>query len=60
MAVQTAEKTKKENITKTEQMFINRVKLNSDGTATINYRTTCDSSAQEVFYQGKEETTEEF
>lgn len=41
-------------------MFINKVKINNDKTAAIYYRTTCDSNAQEVFYQGKEEVTEEF
>lgn len=60
MATATAEKTKKDKTNKTESMFIERVKINNDKTATINYRTTCDASAQEVFYQGKDGVTEEF
>lgn len=56
----TAVKEKEENTTIGNQMFINKVKINNDNTATINYRTTCDSNAKEVFYQGKEEVTEEF
>lgn len=56
----TAAKEKKENTTNKNLMFINKVKLNNDGTAAIYYRTSCDNNAQEVFYQGKEGVTEEF
>lgn len=56
----TATKEKKENTTNKNLMFINKVKINNDNTAAIYYRTTCDSNAQEVFYQGKDEVTEEF
>lgn len=56
----TAVKEKEENTTSSNQMFINRVKINNDNTAAINYRTTCDSNAKEVLYQGKEEVTEDF
>ena len=56
----TATKEKKENTTNKNLMFINKVKINNDNTAAIYYRTTCDSNAQEVFYQGKDEVNEEF
>ncbi len=55
-----ATKEKKDATTNSKQMFINKVKINNDNTASIYYRTTCDSNAQEVYYQGKEEVTEEF
>ncbi len=55
-----ATKEKKDATTNSKQMFINKVKINNDNTASIYYRTTCDSNAQEVCYQGKEEVTEEF
>lgn len=52
---------KEKNTTKSQNlMFINKVKLNNDGTAAIYYRTSCDSNSKEVFFQGKEEVTEEF
>lgn len=56
----TAEKTSKNEGTNKKSMFIVKIKLNNDNTATIFYRTTCDSNAQEVYYTGKEPVTEEF
>lgn len=55
-----ATKEKKDSTTNSKQMFINKIKINNDNTASIYYRTTCDSNAQEVYYQGKEEVTEDF
>lgn len=60
MTTQTATKTQKDKSANAEQMFINKVKLKNDGTAAIYYRTTCDSNAQEVYFQGKDEVTEDF
>lgn len=60
MTTKTAVKEKKDATTNSKQMFINKVKINNDNTASIYYRTTCDSNAQEVHYQGKEEVTEDF
>ena len=60
MTTKTAVKEKKDATTNSKQMFINKVKINNDNTASIYYRTTCDSNAQEVYYQGKEEVTEDF
>lgn len=60
MTTKTAVKEKKDATTNSNQMFINKVKINNDNTASIYYRTTCDSNAQEVYYQGKEEVTEDF
>lgn len=60
MTTKTAVKEKKDATTNSKQMFINKVNINNDNTASIFYRTTCDSNAQEVYYQGKEEVTEEF
>lgn len=54
------EKEKKEATTSSKQMFINKVKINNDNTASIYYKTTCDSNAQEVYYTGKDEVTEDF
>lgn len=53
MTTKTAVKEKKDATTNSKQMFINKVKINNDNTASIYYRTTCDSNAQEVYYQGK-------
>lgn len=52
--------TEKDNTASKNQMFIVKVKINNDGTASINYRTSCDSDTKEVFYQGKDSVTEEF
>lgn len=60
MTTKTAVKEKKDATTNSKEMFINKVKINNDNTASIYYRTTCDSNAQEVYYQGKEEVTEDF
>lgn len=60
MTTKTAVKEKKDATTNSKQMFINKVKINNDNTASIYYRTTCDSNAQAVYYQGKEEVTEDF
>ena len=57
---QTLKKEKQDKNLSSNQIFIQRVKINNDNTATIHYRTTCDSNAQEVCYQGKEEVTEDF
>lgn len=56
----TAVKEKEENTTISNQMFINRVKINNDNTATILYKTSNDLSAQEVSFTGKDQITEEF
>lgn len=56
----TAAKEKESKTTNGKQMFINKVKINNDDTAAIYYRTTCDSNAQEVYYQGKDGVTEDF
>lgn len=60
MSTATATKEKSNKTTNTKQMFINKIKINNDNTASIEYRTTCDSNAQEVIYSGKEEVTEKF
>ena len=60
MTTQTVTKEKKDKSANKKQMFINKVKLNNDGTAAIYYRTTCDHNAQEVYFQGKDEVTEDF
>lgn len=52
--------TEKDNTASKNQMFIVKVKINNDGTAAINYRTSCDSDTKEVYYQGKDDVTEEF
>lgn len=41
-------------------MYIVRVQLKNDNTATIFYRTTTDNDAKEVYYSGKEQVTEDF
>lgn len=46
--------TEKDNTALKNQMFIIKVKINNDGTAAINYRTSCDSDTKEVYYQGKD------
>lgn len=57
---QTIQKEQDNKTPSSNQIFIQKVKINSDNTAKIYYRTTCDSNAQEVCYQGKEEVTEDF
>lgn len=52
--------TEKDNTASKNQMFIIKVKINNDGTAAINYRTSCDNDTKEVYYQGKDSVTEEF
>lgn len=52
--------TEKDNTASKNQMFVVKVKINNDGTAAINYRTSCDSDTKEVYYQGKDGVTEEF
>ena len=41
-------------------MFIQKVKVNNDNTATIVYKTSNDLSAQEVNFTGKDQITEDF
>lgn len=54
-------KTKEEQTPqKKNGMYIVRVQLKNDNTATVFYRTTTDKDAKEVYYSGKEEVTEEF
>lgn len=60
MTTQTVTKTQKDKSANAEQMFINKVKLKNDGTAEIYYRTTNDNNAQEVYFQGKDEVTDDF
>ena len=43
-----------------DMIFINRIKVENNGTAAINYRTPNDKSAKEVYYKGKNPITEEF
>ena len=52
--------TEKDSTNKSNQMFINKVKINNDGTASINFRTSCDNDTKEVYFQGKDGVTEEF
>lgn len=53
-------KEKTESTNKVEGMFIVKVKLNNDNTASIFYRTSTDKEAKEVYYTGKDQVTEEF
>lgn len=53
-------KEKQNSTTKVEGMFIVKVKLNTDNTASIIYRTSTDKEAKEVYYTGKDQVTEEF
>lgn len=53
-------KEKSESTNKVEGMFIVKVKLNNDNTASIFYRTSTDKEAKEVYYTGKDQVTEEF
>lgn len=53
-------KEKSESTNKVEGMFIIKVKLNNDNTASIFYRTSTDKEAKEVYYTGKDQVTEEF
>lgn len=41
-------------------MFIQKVKVNNDKTATIQFKTSNDLSAQEISFTGKDQITEEF
>jgi hypothetical protein len=45
--------TEKDNKASKNQMYIVKVKINNDGTAAINYRTSCDSDTKEVFLSRK-------
>ncbi len=57
----TALKEKEENTTNTKNlMFIQKVKVNNDNTATISFKTSNDLAAQEVTFTGKDEITEDF
>lgn len=53
-------KEKTESTNKVEGMFIVKVKLNNDNTASIFYRTSTDKEAKEVYYTGKDQVTEDF
>lgn len=53
-------KEKAESTNKVEGMFIVKVKLNNDNTASIFYRTSTDKEAKEVYYTGKDQVTEAF
>lgn len=57
---QTAAKEKENKTQSKNLMFIQRIKINNDNTATIFYKTSNDLSAQEVSYTGKDQITEEF
>nr|DAJ74761.1 MAG TPA: hypothetical protein [Caudoviricetes sp.] len=51
----------KENTTQSKNlMFIQKVKVNNDNTATIQFKTSNDLSAQEINFTGKDQITEEF
>ena len=39
-------------------MFIQKVKINNDKTATIQFKTSNDLSAQEISFTGKDQITE--
>lgn len=41
-------------------MYIVRVQLKNDNTASIFYRTSTDKDAKEVYYSGKEQVTDDF
>ncbi len=57
----TALKEKEENTTNSKDlMFINKVKINNDNTATISYKMSNDLAAQEVLFTGKDQITEDF
>lgn len=43
-----------------DMIFINRIKMQADGTAAINYRTSNDKEAREVYFKGREQVTDEF
>ncbi len=53
-------KEKQDSTAKVEGMFIQKVKLNNDNTASIFYRTSTDKEAKEVYYTGKDQVTEAF
>ena len=57
---QTAAKEKESTTQSKNLMFIQKVKVNNDNTATIFYKTSNDLSAQEVSFTGKDQITEEF
>lgn len=56
----TKEKESKSTSTKSNQMFIEKIKLTKENTAIIHYRKSNDNNAQQVMFTGKEEITEEF
>lgn len=56
----TAIKEQNENTTKSNVIFINKVKLNKDNTAVICYKKSTDACADEGTYTGRQEVTEEF
>lgn len=58
--VQTAAKEKESTTQSKNLMFIQKVKVNNDNTATIFYKTSNDLCAQEVSFTGKDQITEEF
>ena len=41
-------------------IFINRIKMENDGTASINYKVSNEVNAKEVSFRGKEQVTTEF
>lgn len=57
---QTAAKEKESTTQSKNLMFIQKVKVNNDNTATIFYKTSNDLSGQEVSFTGKDQITEEF
>lgn len=56
----TAVKEKESTTQSKNLMFIQKVKVNNDNTATIVYKTSNDLSAQEVNFTGKDQITEDF
>ena len=61
MVTATAEKEKTNDSTNTNGMiFIQKVKLNNDGTAKISYKKSTDLFAEESTFTGKDQITEEF
>lgn len=57
---QTAQKTTNDTTASSNILFINKVKINNDGTAAINFSSSSAQNAQEVAFQGKEEVTKDF
>lgn len=60
MSTQVKTKEKQDNTNSTGEIIIQKIKLNNDGTAFINYKNSSNQAATLVEYSGKEEVTNEF